>query len=408
MGALEGVRLALAAVWSHKLRSFLTLLANVVAVMSVIAVVSILAGMDHYIKDTVVAEGSGIYSVQRVDRHKILTSLDEFLESLRNPRLKLDDADYLRERMQTAEYVGAERDTSSRVEAGSRYVEGVSVRGRTAEYALMREWGLAAGRHLAPMEIQRRSAVAVLGHDVAETLFPDTDPIGKTVKVAGRHLRVVGVVEEQGTILGSNQDLFLFLPIGAFQKLFGAYDSITVSIKARDLDQIRESMAEAAFHMRIKNRLGPRDRENFAVISSEGLINLWESISQGIFMSLTGISAISLLIGGIIIMNIMLVSVTERTREIGIRKAVGARRSGILWQIMVESMTLSLLGGLIGIAVGFVAASLVAALSPLPYAIETWSVVAGVVVTALSGLVFGLYPANRAARLDPIDALRVE
>jgi putative ABC transport system permease protein len=175
-----------------------------------------------------------------------------------------------------------------------------------------------------------------------------------------------------------------------------------------DLDRIREAMDEAAFHLRIRHRLKPSDRQDFAIVSSENLVSLWEAISGSIFMSLTGVTAISLLIGGIIIMNIMLVSVTERTREIGVRKAVGARRSGILWQIIVESMTLSLVGGVIGIVAGFITASLVAAFSPLPYAIKPWSVIAGITVTAASGLVFGLYPANRAAGLDPIEALRVE
>jgi putative ABC transport system permease protein len=364
--------------------------------------------MDRYVKETMMSEGTGIYNVQRVDPIKILTSFDEFLESLRNPNLDLEDVEYLRERMVTAEYVGAERDVTERIDAGTLYVEGARIRGRTAEYSFMRDWPLSAGRHLVPLEIRRRAPVAVIGHSVAETLFPDSDPIDRMIKVRGRHLRVVGVVEEQGTIMGNNQDLFAFVPIGMFEKMFGTYSSITIAIKVADLDGIRESMDEAAFHMRIRNRLGPKDRENFAVTSSQSLIEVWESISQGIFMAIGGISAISLVIGGIIIMNIMLVSVTERTREIGIRKAVGARRSGILWQVLVESMTLSVVGGLVGITAGFIAASLVAAFSPLPYSIETWSVVAGIVVTATTGIGFGIYPANRAARLDPIEALRVE
>ncbi|MFQ5766773.1 MAG: ABC transporter permease [Acidobacteriota bacterium] len=408
MQLLEGVRLALATIWAHKLRSGLTLLANIVAVMSVIAVVSILAGMDRYVKETIVGQGSGIYTVQRVDHFKILSDFDAFLRSLRNPDLKVADADDLRERMVSAEYVAAERDTVARIEAGDRYVEGAEIRGRTAEYPYMREWKLAAGRHIAPLEVARRTPVAVLGKDVAETLFPDMDPLGRLIKLAGRHLRVIGVVEEQGSILGSNQNLFVFVPLGVFQKMFGNFGSISISVKAKDLDAINESMAEARFFMRLRHRLKPSDRQDFAVVSSESLINLWRSISRGIFMALTGISAISLLIGGIIIMNIMLVSVTERTREIGIRKAVGARRTGILLQVMAESMTLSVVGGLLGIGLGFIVASLVAAFSPLPYAIENWSIVAGLAVTGLSGLIFGFYPANRAAGLDPIEALRVE
>jgi putative ABC transport system permease protein len=408
MGVLEGVRLALATIWTHKLRSGLTLLANFVAVMSVIAVVSILAGMDTYVKQTVASEGSGVFYVQRVDQLKILTNFESFLQSLRNPNLGQDDADFLRDRMQLAEFVAAERSQPARVSCGERYIENIDIRGRTAEYALMRNWKLASGRHLAPMEVSRNSAVAVIGWKVKEALFPDSDPIDQTVKVAGRHLRVVGVVEEQGSILGRDQDQFVFVPLGLFEKMFGSWDSIGIAIRAADLDRIHETMDEATFFMRMRHGLRPKQRDNFAVTSAEGLISLWGSISRSIFLSLTGISAISLLIGGIIIMNIMLVSVTERTREIGIRKAVGAKRSGILLQVLAEAMTLSLIGGMAGIAFGFLVASLVAAFSPLPYAIEPWSIIAGVIVTAASGLVFGLYPANRAASLDPIEALRVE
>ena len=408
MGVFEGVRLALASIWAHKLRSSLTLLANVVAVMSVIAVVSILSGMDHYVKDALLNEGTGIFSIQRVDRLKILTSFDEFLESLRNPNLGEDDADFLRERMRFAEFIGPERDTSARLDAGDRYADGVNIRGRSVEYAYMRDWPLAAGRHLSPLEIRRRAAVAVIGDSVAEALFPDEDPLDKVVRMGGKHVRVIGVVEEQSGFFGSDPNLFAFVPLGFFEKVFGSYDTISIAIKARDLDEIREAVDEATFLMRIRHRLGPSDREDFAITSPDALISLWEGISQGIFMALTGVSAISLLIGGIIIMNIMLVAVTERTREIGIRKAVGARRTGILLQVMAESMTLSVAGGTVGIIVGFGVASLVAAFSPLPYAIESWSILAGILVTAATGLFFGIYPANRAASLDPIDALRVE
>jgi putative ABC transport system permease protein len=217
MGAIEGMRLALGTIWSQKLRSGLTLLANIVAVMSVIAVVSILGGMDQYVREKVVSEGTGVFTIQRVDFLKILTSFDEFLESLRNPNLGPEDAEFLRERLTLAEHVGAERTTNARVESGDRYVEGVSIRGREESYAYMRDWKLAAGRHLSPVEVDHRAAVAVIGHVVAETLFPGADPIGKTVRVAGRHLRVIGVVEEQGFVLGENQDLFVFVPLGVFQ-----------------------------------------------------------------------------------------------------------------------------------------------------------------------------------------------
>jgi putative ABC transport system permease protein len=404
----EGIRLALASIWSQKLRTFLTVLANIVAVSSVIAVVSILDGMDTYVKQQVAGEGTGIVTIRRVDQLKILSSLDEFLKSLRNPRLTLRDVDYIRANVERAEQVDASVSQGSRVMYRKRYLDGINVEGRYAEYPLLRDYPLAAGRHFSHVEVESKSAVAVIGWDVAKSLFPDEDPLDKMVKIGRRPFRVVGVVEEKANILGQNQNRFLVTPITSFQKIYGTRNSVNILIKVADLEEIHHTVDEATSYMRIRHRLRPGDRNDFEVTTAEGLVSIWEGISQSIFLSLTGISAISLLIGGIIIMNIMLVSVTERTREIGIRKALGAKRINILWQILVESMTLSSTGGFIGILLGFALASLVSAISPLPYSIAPWAIAAGVIVTLGTGIFFGIYPANQAARLDPIEALRHE
>jgi len=403
----EGVRLALAALWANKLRSALTLLANVVAVTSVIAVVSILEGMDAYVRNQVAEEGSGIYSVRRVDLLKILTDFDAFIESLHNPRLTLEDVEYLRDNLSLAAAVVANAETDARAQRRGQALSGVEVNGYGPDYPALREMKLVSGRHLSPLEIFRRSAVAVIGWDLRENLFPGIDPIGKYLQLGGHPLRVIGVFEAKGTVLGQSQDSFVVVPITSYVKMFGTR-GIRAMCRVRDLRQVEDAVAEARFFMRLRHRLRPTEPDDFALVTSEAFLDLWQSLSRAIFAGLVGITAISLLVGGIVIMNIMLVSVTERIREIGIRKALGATRLAILYQVLVEAVTISGVGGVIGILLGFTAASLVAAFSPLPYAIRFSAIVMAVVVTFVVGLFFGLYPANKAARLDPIEALRHE
>jgi putative ABC transport system permease protein len=343
-----------------------------------------------------------------VDGLRILSSLDEFIKSLRNPELTLRDVKYLRENLTVAEQVDAQVNQGARLAYRKRYLDGIRVQGRYATYPLMRDWELASGRHFSPLEVDAKSMVAVIGWDLAESLFPDEDPLDKSVKIGRRPFRVIGVVKEQPNVLGQNQNRFAVIPITSYQKMYGSRESVNILVKVADLDDIHEAVDEVTAYMRIRHRLRPGDRNNFEVTTAEGLVELWEGISRSIFLSLAGISAISLVIGGIVIMNIMLVSVTERTREIGVRKALGAKRSNILWQILVESMTLSSTGGVIGIVLGFLVASLVGALSPLPYTVAPWAIVAGLIVTVGTGIFFGIYPANQAAKLDPIEALRHE
>ncbi len=404
----EGIRLALASIWSQKLRTFLTVLANIVAVSSVIAVVSIVGGMDTYVREKVAGEGTGIVTLKRVDQLRILSSLDEFIKSLRNPRLTLQDVDYIRAHVTHARLVDALVTQSSRVAYRKRYLDGINIQGRYADYPLLRDLPLDAGRHFSRLEVQAKSNVVVIGWDVARNLFPDEDPLDKMVKIGRRPFRVVGVVEEQPNILGRNQNRFLVTPITSFQKVYGTRSSVNILIQTPSLETIQETVDEVTAHMRIRHQLRPGDRNDFEVTTADALVSLWKGISSSIFLVLIVITSISLVIGGIVIMNIMLVSVTERTREIGIRKALGAKRTDVLWQMLVESMTLSSIGGVLGITVGFGVASVVGLLSPLPYTIEPWAIVAGLVVTLATGIFFGIYPANKAAQLDPIEALRHE
>jgi putative ABC transport system permease protein len=409
MNLLEGARIALENLRSHKLRTFLTLLGNIVGTMSVIAVVSLINGIDIYARQVVLDEGTDVFTLTRVNPVEFLTDLDAFLKSLNNPDLTLADRDYLSEHLELARVVGAAVVNRADLRAGPRTFRNARVRGKTADYALLEDLPLAVGRHLNQHDVLASRQVAVLGWDVARDLFPRLDdPTGRELKIGNRHFTVVGVVGDRGTVMGNNRNQFAVIPITAYQKVFGAGESIDIKIAAVDLKLMDEAKEEARFWMRVRHRLRPLQEDDFGIETSEQLLNIWGGISAAIYGALVPLVGISLVIGGIVLMNIMLVSVTERTREIGIRKALGASRLAVLWQFLVEAITLSLTGGAFGILIGFSLAALISVLSPLPYAIAGWAVLLGLVVTFVIGLVFGTFPAWKAASLDPVEALRHE
>jgi putative ABC transport system permease protein len=408
MQLMEGVLIALEALWVNKLRTILTLLGNIVGVMSVIAVVSIIDGANSYIRTEVANEGSGIFTVRRFSGQDMLSDYDKFLKSLHNPKITLDDLEYLRERVTLAEYMDGNVSTSAQVKYLGRNINSVSILGRSEFYPLMGKWELQEGRHFTALDVKRNAQVAIIGFDVADRLYPGIDPVGRSIKIGGIDHQIIGVLRKKAGVMGGNANLNVVVPISAYQKLYGSRDSITISIKTSNLDRVRECADQAQQAMRNRRHLGPKRDDNFAVITSDNMIKIWEKISSGIFTSLIGVVSISLVVGGIVIMNIMLVSVTERTREIGIRKALGATRRNILWQFMVEAVTLSSVGGVLGIGLGFMAAALIAYFSPLPYAIKIWSIFIGMGVSFAVGVFFGAYPAMQAAKLDPIEALRYE
>jgi putative ABC transport system permease protein len=408
MQLLEGVWVALEALWANKLRTVLTLLGNIVGVMSVIAVVSIIDGANSYIENEVAGEGSGVFSVQQVNGLDVLSDFDKFLKSLHNPKITLSDLAFLQEHVTLAETMDASLGASAEVRNRTLNIQSVSTQGRSENYPLMGKWDLKDGRHFSALEVQHSKDVAVIGFDVADRLYSGVDPIGKEIRIAGLPFRIIGVLAQKPSGLTGNPNLVVVMPITSLQKIFGAHRSLSISIKPARLDQVAACVDQTRLAMRSLRRLGPKREDNFAVITADNLLNLWSSISSRIFMVLIGIVSISLVVGGIVIMNIMLVSVTERTREIGIRKAVGATSMNILWQFLVEAITLSSVGGVMGIAAGFVIAAVIAYFSPLPYAIKMWSIAMGMGETFAVGVFFGAYPALQAAKLDPIEALRYE
>ncbi len=403
---LEALTIALGAIWGNKLRSFLTVLGNVVAVTSIIAVVSLIQGLNATVKDAIVSQvGADAF---RVERYGITMNDRDEDEMRNNPRVTLNDADAIRSFSPLVQAVMAESDQSGEVKYREHVLESVTIQGVTSEYSEFSTFDAERGRLANPSEIDRRHNVVVLGWGTADRLFGQADPLDKIVQIEGVHFRVVGVSKKKGSIFGRSQDEFAVIPLGAFQKLFGSRSGVSVSVKPLDPAITEKAMEDATVALRIERRLKPKEKDNFGIFTSDTALNLYYQATSGIFAVLVGVVALSLVVGGIVIMNIMLMVVSERTAEIGLRKALGARRRHIILQVLTESVTISVTGGILGTSLGFLVALGISKLTPLPAAVQAWSVALGIGITAVVGLFFGVYPAMRAASLDPIEALRRE
>ncbi len=402
----EAAAIALNAIWTNKLRSFLTVLGNIVAVTSIIAVVSLVQGMNAYVSDAIISDvGADNFTIQRVG---VVRTEEEEEKARSNPRITLDDAVAVRKFNDHIAAVAAQAGASARVTYKDVVIDSVSVQGVSRDYISFSRFNAERGRLINPVEIARERPLVVLGWQTADRLFGAADPIDKDIKIGALHFRVVGVSEKKGSIFGQSQDEFAIIPLGVFQKMFGPRPGLEIIVKPRTPEVLRVAMDDATVALRIQRRLRPAAGNNFGMFTSDTILGIYEQATRGIFAVLIGVVALSLVVGGIVIMNIMLMVVSERTREIGLRKALGARRRDIVWQILTESVTLSTFGGLVGTLLGFGLALLISKLSPLPASVEPWAIAIGLGITAVVGLFFGLYPAMRAASLDPIEALRRE
>jgi putative ABC transport system permease protein len=403
---LESAGIALSAIWANKLRSFLTVLGNIVAVTSIIAVVSLIQGMNAYVTDAILSDvGADTFQVQRYP----ITRTDEEFEKVRNnPRLTEDDADAIRAYSDNVSAVSTQARNSAEMTYGTEMLESVSIRGVSREYILFSDYEAERGRLISPSEIDRRRNVVLLGSKTAERLFKDEEPVDKVVRIGGVHFRVVGVNEEKGSMFGQSQDEFAVIPLGSFYKLFGSRGGLEITVKPRSPDLVQTAMDDAIVAMRIERRLKPKEPDNFGMFTSETLLAIYRQATAGIFAVLIGVVALSLVVGGIVIMNIMLMVVSERTREIGLRKALGARRREILLQFLLEAAALTSLGGIVGVVLGSLVGLLIHSLSGFPISLPWWSFVLGLGFSAGVGLLFGMLPAIKASRLDPIVALRHE
>jgi len=404
---LEAVKLALGSIWANKIRSIMMVLGNIVAVTSIIAVVSLIQGMNSYVTETVTREiGVGSFKLEKVG---FITDQEEERRAWQTrPDVTLLEARAIEGFSPLIGPVMAEAGARANVTFRETTVDSTRIRGVSSEYDQFSGYQAERGRLPSRMEVERGRPVALIGWDTADKLFKTRNPIDQRIQVNGVHFRVVGVNEKRGSVFGNPQDEFVLVPLGAFHRLFGSRRSLELTIKATDPDRVEAAMDEARVAMRIERRLRPSQPDNFGFFTSETLLDFWSNLSRGFFAILVGVVSLSLVVGGVVIMNIMLMVVSERTREIGLRKALGARRRDIVWQVLTESTTLSMVGGLMGTLLGFVLAMIVAALTPIPAAIEPWSVPLGLFMTAGVGMFFGLYPAVRAASLDPIEALRRE
>jgi putative ABC transport system permease protein len=405
MNLRESIGIALGAIRANKLRSFLTLLGTIIGVASVIAVVSFVEGLNRYVSQKLLQAGSNVFVV---DKWGFITSQEAWEEARRRPNVTLDDADAMQRGVRHAAFVVAQDGTQETLHFRTKTMKNVTVNGRGPGYELIDDLTIDQGRHVGEFDDLHRQMVCVIGPEIADELFPGRDPIGRSIRVGAESYEVVGVTKAKGKLLGQSQDRFVVIPVRTFHKYKHERGSIAVAIKSIDQASLPLAEQEARNILRGRRHLAPGRPDNFGITTSDTWLELYHNLTGGIFIVTIGVAAISLLVGGIVIMNIMLVSVTERTREIGVRKALGAKRRDILTQFLVEATTLSLAGGMVGIISGITLALGLGAISPLPAAVSVPAIFLGIGMSSLIGMFFGSYPAFRAARLDPIEALRYE
>ena len=406
MQFLESVGIALKSLISNKLRSILTLIGVIIGVMTVIAVVSIVAGMNKYVAQQISSLGSSTFFV---DKFGVIMSEEDYLNTLKRKNFTTEDMEAVRENCPLCWKVGARQVTSRyKIKYRKEYLSDIYIVGATSNFTEIMDFDLSSGRSHTDFEDEHNRRVVLIGWEVADNLFPNQDPLGKDIKLGNHYFRVVGVAKKRGTFLGQSQDNFVIIPITTFNKLFGTRRNLLIFVKVEDFGIMQQAQDQVRLILRARRHVPYDKPDDFAIMTSDTFMDLYRTFTSTAFIVMIGVSSIALVVGGIVIMNIMLVSVTERTREIGIRKAVGAKKKNILWQFLVEAVTLSMVGGLIGIILGGIIAKVVEAASPLPAAVEPWSVITGLIIATSVGLFFGIFPAMKAAKLDPIACLRYE
>jgi len=402
----ETLRLALDSLRAHKLRSFLTLLGVILAVTTLVSVMSVIEGLNMYVADRVANLGANVFII---DQFGIITSRDEFLKAQKRPLISMEDYQRLKDSMKTARSVAAEEDREVQTRFGDVKLENTDVSGVTPNYADVRSINVAQGRFLTPADEDHRSEVVFIGSDVAKKFFPNLDPIGKTIRAETHSYEVIGVAEAIGSAFGQSQDNYLMMPLGAYMKGWHRQrDGLTIFVQAPNTEMMEASEDEARMLFRAWRKVPYNEKDNFAILGSDSIMGLWKDLTGNLAFVAMALVSVFLVVGGIVIMNIMLASVTERTREIGIRRSLGARKIHIMMQFLTESSMLAATGGILGILGAYTIVMLVKTLFSFPMETPLGAVFLSLCVSTGVGLFFGIFPAMRAAKLDPIEALRAD
>jgi len=403
----EAFKLALQSLWGNKLRSILTLIGVVMGVASVIMVITLVDGANKYVSTKLVSHGADVFSVRQMPG--VIFSAEEYFKYQKRKILRIEDYQAIQESCTQCGDVGVRLDQSVSVVSGSHSSTDTDMRGITWTMVSLDNLDIDQGRGFTPSDDSKATHNAIIGYDIVDNLLGSGDPIGKEIRVGGIPYTVVGVGARQGKMLGQSQDNWVAVPISTFQQTYGYNNSVTIyargGLTAESMEQAKDEV-RVIMRARRHNAVGQPD--DFEIETNDTFLDIWKQFSAIFFDVVIGIASISLVVGGIVIMNIMLVSVTERTREIGVRKALGARQRDVLLQFLIESGTMALMGGCIGVACGVIVAKLITLIIGFPTSVQIWSVVLGLFMATATGIFFGVYPASKAAKLDPVVALRAE
>jgi putative ABC transport system permease protein len=402
----EPIGVALETLRAHKMRSFLMLLGIILSVATLIVVIALISGVNLYIANKVANLGSNAFTVMR---YPIITEMEDLVKAMRRNKLVTwDDYQALKENLKLPKNVGAEVWTSGKSRVGSLTIQDTSIRGVSASMGDIDAQEMSDGRYITEADENSRAMVAMIGSDLADKLFPSLDPVGHEVMLDNRPFIVVGVAKTIGTVLGQSRDNFAYIPVETYIKIYGAYGGIWINVQARGAEWMERTQDETRVLMRARRHLSPNETDSFGILDSATLMKLWNQLTGVIAIAMVGVVSVFLVIGGVVIMNVMLATVTERTREIGIRKALGASRHDILLQFLIEACVMSAMGGAIGVSIAYGICLLAKATTSIPMHVPITAVIVAELISAAVGIFFGVYPARKAAMLEPIEALRTE